>query len=131
MPVPRRYCSQADAGPERMNETAETDQAVAREATWTFERNGERLLIHRDALEGSAFQLIITADGTARTVTFTDIRPLVIFQQDMEAFLIRTGWSLAAFSPDRRTGADRRGFPRVDPDRRRWWTDIWRQSPKK
>jgi hypothetical protein len=41
----------------------------------------------------------------------------------MEHFLIKTGWSLEQFSPDRRTGQDRRGFPRVDVDRRRWWTD--------
>jgi hypothetical protein len=41
----------------------------------------------------------------------------------MEQFLVRTGWSLVAFSPERRRYQDRRGFPRVNPDRRRWWTD--------
>jgi hypothetical protein len=44
----------------------------------------------------------------------------------MEAFLVRTGWSLADFTPDRRGGDDRRDLPREDNDRRRWWTDVVR-----
>jgi hypothetical protein len=47
---------------------------------------------------------------------------LTTFQADMEAFLVQSGWSFEAFSPDRRSGRDRRQFPRVS-DRRRWWTD--------
>ena len=47
----------------------------------------------------------------------------------MEAFLIGSGWSFVAFSPERRTGRDRRTFPRMG-DRRRWWTDGSSEPPK-
>jgi len=41
----------------------------------------------------------------------------------METFLLRTGWTFASFSPERRIPLDRRTFPRITSDRRRWWTD--------
>ena len=41
----------------------------------------------------------------------------------METFLLKTGWVLTSFSPERRGGRDRRSFPRIDDERRRWWTD--------
>lgn len=66
--------------------------------------------------------LVVEENGVPRTYQFQDADRLVAFQSDMEAFLVRTGWSLLEFSPDRRTGNDRRRFPRVD-ERRRWWTD--------
>ena len=36
--------------------------------------------------------------------------------------LLRTGWLLLTYAPDRRR-RDRRRFPRATNDRRRWWTD--------
>ena len=66
--------------------------------------------------------LVLSGDGQDRSYYFADIVPLVRFQDDMEAFLLQTGWSFAGFSPDRRTGRDRRTFPRLT-ERRRWWTD--------
>lgn len=87
--------------------------------TWTFERGAERLIVQRDEADE---QLILTNGATSRTLPFSDQAALVTFQHDMEAFLLRTGWLLASFAPDRRR-RDRRTFPRETPDRRRWWTD--------
>jgi hypothetical protein len=41
----------------------------------------------------------------------------------METLLLKTGWTFQGYEPDRRTGRDRRGWPRRSNDRRRWWTD--------
>jgi hypothetical protein len=89
---------------------------------WTFQRREDRVTIQRDAAE-NGFELLVSENGRVRAFPFADFERLVIFQSDMEAFLVRTGWSLADFSPDRRR-ADRRTFPRVSTDRRRWWTDV-------
>jgi hypothetical protein len=97
-------------------------------ATWTFQRREDRITLTRERTQDGGFQLVVMENGRPRTFTFSDFDRLVAFQSDMESFLVRTGWSLADFSPDRRSGRDRRTFPRVDPDRRRWWTDV---PPKK
>ena len=88
---------------------------------WTFGRREERVRLRREhTIDG--LLLIVDENGAARTYSFNDAASLVAFQSDMEAFLVRTGWSLLEFSPDRRTGRDRRQFPRMT-ERRRWWTD--------
>ena len=92
-------------------------------AEWTFRRRDDRLTLRREHTD-QGYQLVITESGHPRTFTFRDVERLVVFQHDMEDFLVRTGWSLAEFVPDRRAGRDRRGFPRDRSDRRRWWTDI-------
>jgi hypothetical protein len=91
---------------------------------WTFQRRDDRVTIRRDAAD-DGFELLVSDNGRLRTFRFPEFERLVVFQSDMEAFLVRTGWSLADFTPDRRR-ADRRAFPRVTTDRRRWWTDVWR-----
>jgi hypothetical protein len=91
--------------------------------TWTFERGEERLILQRHT-EDERHQLIITHEDGCQALPFNDFDALVTFQTDMEHVLLRTGWSLANFSPDRRRYTDRRSFPRVDNDRRRWWTDV-------
>jgi hypothetical protein len=96
-------------------------------AEWTFRRRDNRLTLRREHTE-QGYQLVITESGRPRTFTFRDVERLVVFQNDMEDFLVRTGWSLADFVPDRRGGGDRRGFPRDRSDRRRWWTDIVREN---
>ena len=89
---------------------------------WTFHRGSERLVLQRrETDEGHELHVSGTADP--RTHHFRDLASLVQFQCDMEEFLLKTGWSFEEFSPDRRKGGDRRGFPRIDNDRRRWWTD--------
>jgi hypothetical protein len=92
-------------------------------AAWVFERGEERLTITRQHT-ADAWELIVDDGRHARLFTFTDSNRLVRFQSDMETFLVRTGWSLAGFSPERRRGRDRRGFPRELNGRRRWWTDV-------
>jgi hypothetical protein len=88
---------------------------------WTFARGSQRLTLRRQQAEGGIV-LVVTENGTARSYFFDEITKLTTFQVDMEAFLIGSGWSFIAFSPERRTGRDRRTFPRIS-DRRRWWTD--------
>lgn len=97
--------------------------------TWTFVRGDEKqehLTIVRietpDAASQPAVRLIVTTNGSARNFEFTDPEAARRFQADMEALLLHTGWSFAGFTPERRSGRDRRGFPRLN-ERRRWWTD--------
>jgi hypothetical protein len=92
------------------------------EAVWTFRRNDEHLIIRRCHRAGAA-TLVVTANGQPRSFPFAQLEELERFQPDMETFLVRTGWTLARFSPERRTPGDRRRFPREGNDRRRWWTD--------
>src|SRR5262245_33927095 len=92
------------------------------EGAWVFTKGRERLtLLRRSVNDG--YLLSVDGPGNPRSYLFPDLPPLVQFQSDMETFLITTGWSFEEFAPERRTGHDRRGWPRVDNDRRRWWTD--------
>ena len=88
---------------------------------WTFHRRSDRLLLRREETPTSV-HLVVTENGTSRSFSFSDLNRLVAFQNDMEAFLIRTGWTFMSFAPDRRGGRDRRLMPRLT-ERRRWWTD--------
>lgn len=90
--------------------------------TWTFDRQGEQLIVQRDTRDGSSCALIVSRAGDSRTIEFPELPALVRFQTDMDTFLLRTGWLLLTYAPDRRR-RDRRQFPRVNNDRRRWWTD--------
>jgi hypothetical protein len=70
--------------------------------------------------------LIVAGDGVPRVYWFPDVEKLVHFQSDMEVFLLRTGWHFSEFSPERRRGTERRTWPRLSRERRRWWTDSVR-----
>jgi hypothetical protein len=94
---------------------------------WTFERNGERLEIRRGETD-SALQLKVTRNDTPHVYEFGDALSLLRFQSDMESMLVQTGWTFVEFTPDRRSGRDRRGWPRLPDDRRRWWTDGLRDT---
>lgn len=91
------------------------------DSVWTFGRREERVRLRREETTDGLL-LIVDENGSPRSYFFSDANSLVAFQSDMEAFLVRTGWSLLEFTPDRRTGLDRRQFPRMS-ERRRWWTD--------
>jgi hypothetical protein len=92
---------------------------VTPDQIWTFARHDQRLLLHRrQASDGFVF--VVDGDGPARSYFFTDLDPLVAFHRDMEWFLLRTGWSLVGYSPERRVVRDRRKVLRtMAPDRRR------------
>lgn len=87
---------------------------------WTFAKRGETMTISR--IEDSCTLVVTPAGGTSRTHVFADADKLITFQRDMETFLLNTGWAFVKFSPERRSGIDRRNFPRLN-ERRRWWTD--------
>src|SRR5580765_661247 len=90
---------------------------------WTFERAAERLIVRRRA-EAEAFAVEIeSSDGVPRVHRFEEEDKFLEFQYDLQYMLVHSGWTLVEFAPNRRTGRDRRGFPRVKNDRRRWWTD--------
>lgn len=103
----------------------DTPVAVTVLAASTFHRRQDVLAISREQID-QGYQLVVTECGRPRTFSFSDLARLTTFQHDMEAFLVRTGWTLADFTPDRRTGDDRRDLPREENDRRRWWTDVVR-----
>jgi hypothetical protein len=87
---------------------------------WTFAKRGEHMTIAR--VEDSCTLVVTPAHASSRTHVFADANKLFTFQRDMETFLLNTGWAFVKFSPERRSGIDRRNFPRLN-ERRRWWTD--------
>jgi hypothetical protein len=88
---------------------------------WTFGKDKERIGLGRPS---ESCALVVERRGTqVSEYRFRDELRLQAFQADMEAFLLRTGWTLLNYSPDRRRYRDRRGFPRLR-ERRRWWTDA-------
>jgi hypothetical protein len=89
---------------------------------WTFVRGNDTLEITREDLE-DGITLVIAGDGTPRSYFFRETHRLETFQRDMETLLLKTGWTFQNYEPDRRSGRDRRGWPRRSNDRRRWWTD--------
>ena len=92
--------------------------------SWTFVRGDTRLELSREETR-TGVNLIVIADGNPRAFAFASIERLVRFQSDMESLLLRTGWSFSRFAPERRSGGERRAFPRM-LERRRWWTDSVR-----
>src|SRR5438105_15214054 len=94
---------------------------------WTFVRGDdetERLTIERKtSSERDGAALTVTVDRSPRSYAFPDVAAAIRFQSDMEAFLLKSGWSFIEFSPERRANLDRRRSPRLLGDRRRWWTD--------
>lgn len=90
---------------------------------WVFSRDGDRLEIRHEVVEDGVLLVIDGPDGRPRSYAFRDLATLERFQTDMERLLLDTGWTFEEFGPDRRTGLDRRTWPRINNDRRRWWTD--------
>jgi hypothetical protein len=94
---------------------------------WTFQRGNERISIELATNEDLV--MVVTGDGAPRRYSFSESSARKSFQADMEAFLLKTGWTFLECSPERRRGRDRRGFPRLS-ERRRWWTDspeLWKR----
>jgi hypothetical protein len=89
---------------------------------WSFVRGADRLEISREDVDDGVM-LIVAGDGAPRSYFFRDPDRLEVFQRDMETLLLKTGWSFVDYTPEKRRGRDRRGWPRKANDRRRWWTD--------
>ncbi len=98
------------------------DTSVVAEGVWTFKKDGASLILERHGQGDEVFLVVRQPEGV-REFPFESLEALERFQETMETFLLRTGWTLTSFSPDRRTLHDRRTFPRITNDRRRWWTD--------
>lgn len=98
------------------------DKTGVEHPIWTFVRGDERLEISRTDVDDGVM-MILTGDGAPRSYFFREGLRLEIFQRDMETLLLKTGWTFANYSPEKRRGRDRRGWPRLANDRRRWWTD--------
>jgi hypothetical protein len=98
------------------------------EGTWTFRKGEATLTLRRQQTEAGKPLLNVVRTDEVRELKFEDLDALIRFQSDMETFLVRTGWTLASFSPERRSARDRRTFPRETNDRRRWWTDSTSQA---
>lgn len=86
-----------------------------------FVRGDARLEISREETR-TGVNLIVMGEGAPRAFAFASLERLVRFQSDMEALLLRTGWTFSRFAPERRSHRERRAFPRL-LERRRWWTD--------
>ena len=100
-------------------------------AYWIFGRDDQQVKVERTGETDEDLTLVVTTNtGPPRKYAFDTLVALMRFQADMEEFLVTTGWSLLEFFPERRTGRDRRTFPRVN-ERRRWWTDAVRRSKKR
>ena len=93
---------------------------------WVFSRAGIRLEIRRETVEDGLLLVIDNSTDQPRSYLFPDLESLEPFQNDMERLLLATGWTFEEFGPDRRSGLDRRMWPRIHNDRRRWWTDSGR-----
>jgi hypothetical protein len=59
-----------------------------------------------------------------RSFCFAELPALIRFEQSVVEELERAGWALVDFSPERRSGFERRRASRAAPDRRR---PFWRR----
>ena len=92
--------------------------------TWLFVRGAERLTIERPNI----LRLVVAMPGgDPRTFDFESTVALMEFQVSFERHLTATGWSLESFSPERRSGGDRRRAPRAPGTDRRVLS--WRNNP--
>ena len=95
----------------------QSETSVVAEGVWTFEKDRASLSLERHG-QGDEVVLVVRQPEGARELPFENLEALEQFQDTMETFLLRTGWTLASFSPERRTALDRRTFPRITNDRR-------------
>jgi hypothetical protein len=93
------------------------------EVVWTLARQDQRLSLHRERTE-CGFWLIEDRPGAGiDAYFFPDIASLIRQETDLVTARQQDGWSLIEFSPERRSGVDRRQEAR-GPDRRQW---VWQR----
>jgi hypothetical protein len=86
------------------------------DATWSFCRGSHKLEI-RASETALGFLVTITVDGSPESNAFRDAWRAARFRSQMETALLEHGWTLMAFSPNRRFRNDRRAATR-DAERR-------------
>jgi hypothetical protein len=86
---------------------------------WTFGKDKERISFGR--WSNSCALVVVRARDELCEYRFANVSALRVFQMDMEAFLIKTGWTQLRYFPERRgRDRDRRRSPR-HAERRKWW----------
>jgi hypothetical protein len=93
------------------------DTQCARRATWSFTRGAHKVEI-RTSETAFGFLVTITVDGLPESNAFRDESRAERFRSGMESALLAHGWTLTGFSPDHRSGNDRRVAPRPEERRR-------------
>lgn len=92
--------------------------------TWVYVRGQDRIEVRRSVTPTSTRLEVSGSNAEVRAFDFDDHAGLVTFHSGFEQALAQSGWSLAEFQPERRSGADRRAIPRPT-DRRRSITLVW------
>jgi hypothetical protein len=68
-----------------------------------FERGSEHVEIRRRETTDGAW-LILSEGGIRQSYLFRHLMPMLLFQIEIEAWLVQTGWSLTAFEAEWRLG---------------------------
>ncbi|HEY3045675.1 MAG TPA: hypothetical protein VGJ39_16715 [Vicinamibacterales bacterium] len=84
--------------------------------TWVFARGTDHVRIQR--VEPTRLVVSSPNEDTMQH-DFDSAEALLSYQLDYEQELVANGWRLIEFSPERRSGHDRRKVPRFGEDRRR------------
>jgi hypothetical protein len=89
------------------------------DTVWTFRRDDERLQLRIAKLE-DGISLVEHHEGLPdRSYFFPEFQPLIQFEKELIAQLKATGWAVVDFSPERRSGRERRlRHERSGPGRR-------------
>jgi hypothetical protein len=92
------------------------DEGASVAIAWVYARNGEECqLTHQD---GGRRLVVRQPDASVRERRFSTYDALVAFQAELDQQLRKEGWRLVHVAPDRRSGRERRGRDRGEPDRR-------------
>lgn len=105
--------------------------AMLVEYEWVFQRGNEKLIVQRWCRPDRVWELtVIWPSGEAETEGYLDVAALGDILAQLERELIRSGWALLEFRPERRNrqlkadlrpqqpSADRRKLGRLAPHRR-------------
>ena len=96
--------------------------------TWTYVGNGSQVDFERRITSDGALLVVTQIGKEPRIYNFENVAALAEFQRDMEHGLLLAGWTLSRFTPERRSGNDRRARPRLGVDRRRALSGLIRPA---
>jgi len=96
---------------------------LRRDRTWIHTRGEQSVLLSRIAYPGPNARLYMFGPGEARAdYVCPDLMDCLARQSQIESELVAQGYQLLA--ADRRSGRERRGIARPDPDRRRDLSEL-------